>query len=337
MKWHFRLLMVGIAALVLGGCTKQITIIQYPPFWTSELKSIAVMPLKCEDKQVGEMMADDLANRIRATNTYHTVLNPSDLQVMAKLQDTQIAYGDDEAAMAAQLRKIPNLNVQAILVGRVTNYTATTRSEQRQEPIMVWDNRSQQMVPSGSYRTFVWTRNESNVGATASLIRLGNGSTLWAMQQPASWQHWAEGSPPTMDRFACRTAAVGVVVGQLVENFAIIYKKVEVKPAETFFVATEYYEGKWETRKSFAGDSKLTLVLRLPAQCDRNRFRIAIIKKDQRKELFTQDTTWTRDVPQKGQSWEVNPATLGTGSFVAKLYSGLQDEPVLTADFSIER
>ena len=99
------LIAAAVIAAVLGGCTKEITIIQYPPFWTPDLKSIAVLPLKYRNRQIGEALADQLANSLRATGTYR-VFNPTEVADMAKMQDMQIAFGSDQVAMAQPLHSI---------------------------------------------------------------------------------------------------------------------------------------------------------------------------------------------------------------------------------------
>jgi hypothetical protein len=332
--------LVAAAFACSAGCTKEITIIRYPPFWTPQLKSIAVVPFRSADKQVGEQLADELANSIRATGTYR-VFNRSEIEEMAKLQDLQIAFGDDQVVLAAQLRKITALNVQAIVQGRVTNCTATTHDEERQEPIMIWDARSKQMVPSGAYRTYTFTRNEGNVGATAALIDL-NGKTIHATGQPATCMQWAQGSPPEMDPFACRSAAMTSVVQQLVEEFAVVRKKIDIDLDKTLKLATCCYDGKWDDRKSFkVGEPKMVVVLNLPPVCDRNNFRITIIRKGERKDLAVVDVLWSSKFPAVGKEFEFVPADIsakggGPGTYTAKFYSGMEAQPIHTLDFNIE-
>ncbi|HUT57121.1 MAG TPA: hypothetical protein VNA25_04520 [Phycisphaerae bacterium] len=331
----------ALIAAVMCGCSKEITIIRYPPFWTPQLKSIAVVPFKFSDRQAGQMIADQLANSLRATGTYR-VFNSTEVADMARMQDMQIAFGDDQVAMAAQIRKISTLNVQAILIGRITNYTATKRDERRREPVQVWDPRTKQYVPSGQYRSFVVTRNEGNVAATAAMIRVKDGTTIHATAAPKQWLQWAQGSPPPMDAYACRSIAVSRVVNQLVEEFAVVRKKIKIKPDETFMLARDYYEGEWAKTKQFStADPKLTVVLSLPPVCDRNRFRITIVRKGQRENLAEADVLWSSRFPQYGKAYDFSPAEIaskggGPGQYTAKLYSGMEPKPILTIDFTIQ-
>jgi hypothetical protein len=328
-------------ALALGtGCSKEITIIRYPPFWTPQLKSIAVVPFRSADPRVGEQFADELANSIRATGTYR-VFNRSEIAEMARLQDVQIAFGDDQVATAAQLRKISTLNVQAIVIGRVVTFTATRRDEPREEPVMVWDNASKQMVPTGAVKKSVFTRNEGNVGATVALMDL-TGKTIHATAQPATSMQWAQGSPPPMDQFACRSTAATNVVGQLVEEFAVVRKKIQIDPDKAFKIACGCYDGKWDERKSFkASDKKMLVVLCLPSDCDRNNFRITIIRKDQREDLAATSVVWSSKFPAIGKEFEFNPSDIaskggGAGAYTAKFYCGMDPQPIHTMDFKIE-
>jgi len=335
-----------MAALMLlaavGGCSVEIPIYQYPPFWTPELKSIAVMPFRWEDKEIGRAFAEELTNALRYNQTYK-VFSPQEVSDMAKMQDMQIAFGDDETAMAAQVRKIKSLKVQAILTGRVTAYSKTSRNEQKAEPVMIWDNYRKQYVPSGQYNYWTFTHNEGNVGATAALVSM-EGKTFYATPTPAGYRQWSESTQyaaPPMDPGACRSAATTAVVQQLVEHFAVVRKTVKVDPDKTLLLATSYYDGKWDTAKSFSrGDRKMTVVLCLPPNCDRNNFRIAIVKGDKREDVASVDVLWSSKFPCNGKGFEFSPAELaqkaGTGQFSAKLYSGLDDKPVLAREFVIE-
>jgi len=327
----------GILLAMLSGCGKELTIHQYPPFWTPDFKSVAVVPFRGE--KGGEAIAEELANSLRANATYQ-VFSPADVQQLASMQDLQIAFGSDEVAMAAQVRSIDSMNVQAIISGSVTTYGTTTRNEQRQEPVMVYDSRLKKNVATGQYRRFTVTRHDAHVAATAALLT-PDGSTIYATPQPASWQQYAEGSPPSDSAHGCLAVARSKVVAQLVEHFAIVKKKIKVKPDETLIPAGEYFEGKWDKRKKFEiSEPAMKIVLALPPECDRNTFRIAISSKDSRAYIAEEQITWSRQIPSMGHVFEFVPAEIawagvGEGKYTVKLFSGTSEQPSFEQDFEL--
>ena len=242
----------------------------------------------------------------------------------------------EEAALAEQFRRAPGIDVQAILVGTVTTYDATCRNERRREPQRIYDRKGN--VVRVVYREYVHTRNEATVAATAALIRVRDGATVYATPAPPPhWQQWAEGSPPKMDRNACLTVARNNVVAQLVRHFAVTRQQIKVRPGKDFRTASEVYDNKWTwTDKFSVAADRAYIVLRLPAVCDRNRFRITIIREDQREDLVSVERTWRREWGSRG--FEFSPMQVarkggGSGKYVAKFYCG--PEPVLTHKFEI--
>ena len=111
---------------------------------------------------------------------------------------------------------------------------------------------------------------------------------------------------------------------------------IKVKEAEHFRTASELYDGKWTFSDSFkATDEKGFLVVTLPRICDRNIFRITIIRKGQRKDHYQQNVTW--DAQYGSYGYLFNPkavaASGGPGQYEAKFYSG--NTPVMRHTFSI--
>lgn len=319
--------------LPLAGCSQKLRIQQIPDFYTPDLKSIAVAPFRNQTgwQGAGEAIADKLANELMANGSYQ-VCNRNDLKTLLNEQDLQLALGGS-AAGKNSLRKLTN--VQAILVGTVTTYAATSNNQPRTDPIYAYDRNGNQYV--SGYRQYVWTRNEANVHVTAALIRVSDGATIYATPSALSARSWAEGSPPTKDRHACAGEAADLVVDQLVETFAPVYKTIEVNPKEAFRTASDLYDNKWTYADTFGrNDKKMFVVLSLPPSCDRNHFRITIIKKDQRTDLAVQDVVWSKK--HAGFGYAFNPQELyskgGEGDYEAKFYSG--PEPVLRCAFRIK-
>ena len=131
--------MLGVAAACLagavGGCSRDIWITQYPSFWTPGLEKmrVAVVPFRNQthDPTAADALSDELSNALRAAGTYRSVFNRGDLSAVMDQRDLQLALGGDNTALAEQFRKLSSLDVEAVLVGTVTMYVATSRSEQK--------------------------------------------------------------------------------------------------------------------------------------------------------------------------------------------------------------
>jgi hypothetical protein len=324
-------LLSGLA--LAGGCGEKMWITQSPDFYTTELKSIAVATFRNQTnwRGAGEIIADKLASSLVANGSYK-VFNRNDLKTVMDESDLQLALGGDSAAAPEKLKKLTQ--VQAILVGTVTTYAATTNSQNRQDPVYATDRRGNSYV--AGYRTYVWTRNEGNVSVTAALIRVSDGTTIYATPEPAWARVWAEGSPPKKDGHACVAEAADGVSSRLVETFAPVRKQIEVNPAKALRTATELYDNKWTYSDSFkATDEKMFVVVALPASCDRNRFRLAVVRKGQREDLASQDMQW--DKRHSGFGYAFSPKQIadkaGPGDYEVKFYSG--PEPVMRHAFRI--
>lgn len=324
--------------LLAAGCTKQITITQYPAFWTDDLKTVAVVPFRntTNVQGAGETIAEQLARGMAANRTYK-VYNRYDLKTQMDEADLQMALGGDTAQAAKAMEKIGN--VQAIITGTVTTYSATTRSENRSEP--QYNNRGNIV----GYSNWVFTHNEGTVVVTAAILRSsdGSGTTLHATGTPVQETVTAESSQfsaPNMDPHGCLAAATRKAVERLQAEFCVTRQTIKIKPKDTLFTASEYYEGSYKKTSSFSGkDDHFLAVLSLPASCDRNRFRLAITRENDRKVLWEETVTWQREwVGDQGKSFELSPAKItadgGPGKFELKLYSG--EKPVLIQPFTIK-
>jgi len=141
-----------------------------------------------------------------------------------------------------------------------------------------------------------------------------------------------------MDVYACATSATEQVVAQLLEEFAPVRKVIKVDPSKALRTASDFFDNKWTYTDNFkADDEKLFIVVNLPVCCDRNRFRLTIVRKDQREDLLSQDIVWTRQHSASGYRYLLSPKEVaakgGLGQYEVKFYSG--PEPVLRRTFTI--
>ncbi len=318
--WLLLLLAIPVMS---AGCSKKIWITRYPSFWSPELKSVAVVPFRngTSGNNAGQLIADRLASTLSANGTYE-VLNRNDLQPLLEQRDLKLAFGSQQDAVT-KIRALDR--VQAIITGTVTTFSATTQSQQRKEPQYRYvKNRGQVFA---GYKTYVFTRNEANVGVTASLIRVSDGQTIYSTPTPAKGHAWAQGSPPSMDPHACLSRATDNVIAQLTEQFAVVRKQIEVKPHEDFKTAVEHRNGEWVYSDKFAaGDERMFVVVRLPRICDRNRFKITISRLDGQAPLAANEFQWKRNFSPKGYGFAFSPKKLfeqgGAGQYIARFHTG---------------
>jgi len=326
-------LLFSALTAAVGGCTKKILITQYPAFYTRDLQTMAVIPFKNQTRwrNAGDIVSDKLAAALVANGAY-TVYNRNHFKTLMDESDLRLAFGGDPTAAAAAFKK--HTDVTAILTGAVTTFAATTKSQRRKRPVYAY--RSDGSMYVSGYTPYVFTRNQATVSVTATLIRVADGATIHAT--PAvGWQVASQGSPPRKDVNVCLAEATNVVVGRLLETFAPIRKIIKVNPSKALRIASDFYDNEWTFTDTLdAQTDKMQVVLALPSNCDRNRFRITIIRKGQREDLASRDIVWSgkyscfgyafdvRDIAQKGG---------GPGEYEAKFYSG--QKPVLRRTFKI--
>ncbi|MBL7133191.1 MAG: hypothetical protein ISS78_03755 [Phycisphaerae bacterium] len=339
-KNHFvRVASVFICGCLLApaGCTKEIWIVQYPEFYQEgEIKSVAVMPFRCPAaprSTGGIIIADGLAAALMNNGTYQRVYNRSDLRALLAEHDLKDLFSDNPVSAAKALKKVTN--AQAMITGSVTAYSATSRDERRKEPQYEYDDDGKRRLVG--YRRYVHTRNEANVAVTASLIRVSDGTSIYALPAPATGRAWAQGSPPRYDASACLSSAVNQVVLKLLVRFAVVRRKIKVDPNKALRTASELYDNKWIWKDTFKADEEnMFVVVKLPPSCDRNKFRMVVVRKNTRKDLTGLDIVWTKKHSSYGYLFSpkaIAEAGGGPGEFTIKFYSG--PEPAITRNFRI--
>lgn len=331
------MLLLGAGGSLLTGCgEKDIVITRYPAFFDREIQSVAVAPFFNASgvQGAGNILSDALAAQLVTNGTY-TVFNRNDLAVLRNEQDLRTEMGLDNEEIASKFRQAGN--VDAVLVGTVNTYAATTSVQQRQDPMPLHNPATGQVTVM--YQTYQITRHEANVSVTARLIRVADGKTLFATPTPAHGNHWAQGQgrPAPLDQMGCLNQAVIKSVNQLVQTFAVTRATIRVKESEDFRTASELYDNEWTWSDDFkTSDTKAFIVLRLPAICNRNRFRLTIVRKGQRKDLLEKTIVWDSQYNSFGFPFhpgEVAELGGGPGEYECKFYAG--PEPAMRHTFRI--
>lgn len=324
------------AVVVAAGCSKPVRIKQYPAFWTPELQTLAVVPFRtaCQDQNAGTVVSENFTRALQGNGTYR-VMSHGDLGALMDQKDLDIfARGADAAAAAAKFR--PLGKVQGLMVGTVTLYNCTSNTQQRSDPQYVYDNQGR-AIPAGN-RVYSYTRNEATVAVSAAMIRVKDGTQIHATGE-AQGHYYSQGEVPSADQYECLRRATQQAVAQLVDEFAVTDKLVKIGP-KNFQVASEYYDGKYTYTNRFgAGDKKMLVVLQLPQACDRNHFRIAIVRENDRKDLAETAVTWDRQWSGRGQAFEFDPSEIaksggGPGIYLVKLYAG--PDPIVIQKIKIQ-
>jgi len=332
-------LFILASCLLLSGCKTEFVVYQYPAWWTpGKVKSVAVLPFRCPaapNTKGGEILSDMIASRLASSGTYHRVYNRNDLKALLDEHDLKLMMSKDPGAVVSKLHKV--VDVQAVLVGSVISYAATTRNERKRTPIY-GTNAAGQLIITG-YNNYTLTRHDANVSSTASLLTANSGQSIYSLPAADGGKAWAQGSPPSQSAFGTLEAATRVAANRISEYFIVVRKMIEVDKSKALRTAKELYDGEWVWQKNFkVDDQKMYVVVSLPATADRNLFKIKIIRKGTRKDLAVRDVKWNKKY--KGFGYDFSPKQLaagggGAGTYTAKFYSG--QKPVLTCDFQLKK
>ena len=324
------LLLAALAAA--AGCSKKMWIYQTPAFYSPDLKNIAVVPFRNHTsvRNAGNVVADNLAAALMDNPTYK-IFARNDLKMLLDQEDLRRALSG-EVGPGTSFGKM--VNVQAFLAGSVTMYSATSSRQFKKDPVYGYNKRTKNRYIQG-YRSYYYTRNEANVSVSAALIR-PDGTTIHATGAPVHAREVSEGESPRMDRYACAAVATDRVIRRLVEEFAVIRRQIKINPGKALRTAADLYDNQWTYTKKFKPtDDKMFVVVALPPACDRNPFRLVIVRKDQREELASLKFVWSRNRASFGYRFSPRRlAAAGTGEYEVKFYSG--PEPIMRRAFKIE-
>ncbi len=323
------------AMLGCGGSTKKdaIWVYQYPSFYKSQLKRIAVLPFgnRTRTRGVGERISDKVSAILTSNGTYE-VYNRTHLKdIMQEVTAAQSGLIDPEAA-----KRIGKLkSVQALVCGVCNRYGTTTRRETRHNVVPVWGRNAQGMPVVVRYNKvpYKWTRYDGFVECNVFVIDCGTGKQIAAVHRPST--KYAAGSPPKYTPQQVVMAAEEDQVNKIVRALAVTRTQIKLE-GDVLQTAKSLYDQEWDWARRFTpADEHFFVVVMLPPRADRNNFRITIVPKGEREDVAKHSFVWTKKYRRFGYKFLIKPIVekRGLGDYTAKLYSG--PAPIATYDFTI--
>jgi hypothetical protein len=331
-----------------GGGGKGTFITQYPRWDWEQYERIAVVPFRCPGGKPGApeaaRQATFMLEDLLAANGNFTVLERDALAAVLTEQDlSQLA---DVADPSTVLPPGKIQIAQALVVGKITDYRTDAQREERRRPVYAKDNKGRIRRDHAGHPIVVREeiiqvfRHEGTVAGSVRVIDAATNKVVFAYKAPPITRDDAQrGAPPQATPEDLAIEAAKELAVDCYAHVAPIRTKVKLK-SDSLIVALDYYDGEYDQTKkvSTALDRFLLVVRELPKECDRNPFRVAIAPKDGRN-IFEEEFVWSSNNPVRGVSWEVPVELLksaGAEEFVAKLYSGTGEEPILDRDFKLD-
>ncbi|MFP4354676.1 MAG: hypothetical protein ACLFUJ_06085 [Phycisphaerae bacterium] len=110
---------MAIAACLLGGCEKTITLRRYPDFYTPRLRTVAVLDLQNDALQdnAGRYISRRLADAIQAAGTYGTI-GPAELEAQLDQAGTTLPKAMEPESQARAIAQLEHID--AFVTGSVT-------------------------------------------------------------------------------------------------------------------------------------------------------------------------------------------------------------------------
>ena len=328
-----------MAALALAGCKTTLTVQRHPAFYDPSLKTVAVATFANATlrAEAGEFLAQRLADALEANGTYN-VIGPKELK--AKFAEAKIALAPDADIQAVVAGVRACGGAQAVITGTVKGFSADRGSH-----VEIGDGFGP-AFGSGSWRhghyygsrTAVrqYSYAYSYVSAIAGMVRVADGKTLHATPRTLVARfRSSEGSERTSDEILTRAA--DAVAFALVREFAVTPWKIKVSRRKTLRTARADTDDALDFTNDFrTDDEKIIVVLRLPAEADRNAFSLVVTAKDSDKPLAEETFTWSAD--DEHRTFTFTPKKLAEAAeghdFEVRLLLG--DRQVMDRSFEIE-
>lgn len=341
-------LLLLLAAWGCGGGSKSTYIMQYPQWDWEQYERIAVLPFSFPEGQAGadeaarqatDTLADLLATNGKFTilerDAFAEVLTEQDLSQLADLADPSTVLPPGKVQIA-----------QALVVGKITDFKTDVQRQQRRYPVYARDSKGRVLRDRRGRR--VVAREEvvqvyRHEGTVAGSVRVIDAATLKVVfahrVSPVTRDETQRGAPPRITPQELAVEAAKELAGECYARVAPIQIRVKLS-SRSLLVALDYYDGEYDkTKKISTGlDSFLLVVRELPPECNRNPFRVAIAPEGGRN-IFEEEFVWSSDNAARGKSWQIPVELLkstGAEKFVAKLYGGASEEPILDREFELE-
>lgn len=328
-------LLVALAAA--AGCDKKIRVRQYPHFYTSDLKTVAVVPLSSPGigKGVGRMLAGKLAAALRSNGTYRIVhlAGPESPPDDESEQAADAAFEKFLAALRAKG------DIDAVIIGSIEAFEASSYRQwypvRRSYGSYYGYRRYRGPVYYYDYEYTVY--NEATVAVWAAMVRVDDGEVLHSVPSLIAASVEDTGVPDGAKALKLLDRAADRVVAGLVEQFAIVAREVRIDPGKDFRSALQAEGGRWERTDKFDADHEaMYLLLRLPDAADRNSFEVKIRRDGSDAVIAGAKFVWDRSrrvLPLRFAIPDLLAAGQGPGRYVATFYS--QDRPIMRRKFRI--
>lgn len=327
---------VVIAAAMLGGCSKELPVTRYPQFYSKSLETVAVAPFENRTRsgRAGGLVADELA-RTLSTRTPYEVLPPGTL--MEKLSEAGHTWKptDKPADLLEALRKVGG--VDALLTGAVLSYdTDTYIAPESTVGVGLGYGSGYGYYPGGyanphyyggvsrRYPIMYDREDEARVSVQVSLRRVSDGARLYARATPIRAVLTSEQTRETIrgdELLSLANEEAARLVGKEIAPWPVTLK---VKPGKALKLADAFEAGTYHYTDDFRPGDTLYAVLSLPPEAARNRFRLAVVRKDSSEELAAETVTWDRSADRESATFDVSAiaAQAGPGKYLMRLYSG---------------
>lgn len=341
-------LVVVLALLIVAGCSKRRSapIVHHPDWEYQDYQRVAVLPFKAGQPAAAEAarQAGFLLEHQLTESGAFTILTRSDLADVLTEQDLSrlTDVTDPDTALPEGMVQV----AQAVVIGTITEFDLKRELVQRRIPRYAHDkkgriirNRRGQPIVTGE-DVYTEHRHVARVGGNLRVIDAATGRVLLSHSVPAiERDDFQRGAPP---RATPEELAVEVAL-EIATDFyrKIAPQRIKVKlSSKCLVVAAEYYEGKYDKLKKVpvTMDEILLVAHRLPPECDRNSFRLAISPEEGHEYLIEHEFTWSPSLGNRGEVIHVPLSVLkdsGYQKFTAKLFSVGHDEPILERDFKL--
>lgn len=342
------LVVVSVLLLAATGCNggKSVTITQYPDWNWEAYERIAVVPVQPPSSQPEAMPAAEqttfMLDDLLASNGNFEVLSRSELREIMTEQD--LSRLADVADPSTVIPEGKFKSAQALVIAKLTTYSEDRERIEERRPVYATDRKGRIRRNRQTGQPIV-VREEivetfRHAGTVAGYVRVVDPATgqvlLSYTSQPITYDAKQQGGPPRPSPTELAIEAAQELAVDLYTHVAPIETRVKLK-SDMLVVALDYYDGEYEEADQIPTtlDTFLVAVRELPRQADRNTFRVAVAPEEGRN-VWEEEFVWSANNTARGVSFEVPTDLLrstGAATFVAKLYGGRSETPVLDTEF----